>query len=93
MHRLFGAAVDEELIERNPVRIPRRALPAPRDKDPLWRLHTPRGRAADLRCAPPEDRRLVHAIMFLGGLRFGEVAALAGGPKIARQSSCRPGTR
>ncbi len=80
MHRLFADAVDDDLIDVTPCKVRRRDLPVARDQDPLWRTQAVFSRReveqliSDSRL--PEERRVLHTIMFLTGMRFGEVAAL-----------------
>jgi integrase len=79
LRQVFAEAVADELLERNPVVLKRADLPAKLDKDPAWRAgaqFTAEEVAAlvyDGRV--PEDRRVLYAIEFLGGLRTGEAAA------------------
>ncbi len=79
---LFQAAVMQELIQFSPcvLRTRRRELPAVRDKDPAWRdtaIFTPEEvRLLVLDERVPLDRRVFHALMFLGCARFGEAAFL-----------------
>jgi integrase len=80
MHRLFADALDEDLIDANPCRVRRRELPVSKDADPVWRTRAVFTRReveqliSDTRL--PEERRLIHALLFLTGMRFGELAAL-----------------
>ncbi len=79
LRQVFAEAVADELLDRNPVVLKRADLPAKLDKDPGWRegaQFTP-AEVAALLFDPriPEDRRVLYAIEFLGGLRTGEAAA------------------
>lgn len=80
MHRMFADAVVDELILANPCQLKRGDLPKKVDKDPDWRGQAVFSRdelesiiSSD---AIPEDRRVLYAICFLTGARFGEAAAL-----------------
>jgi integrase len=80
VHRLFAQAVVAETITASPCHLPRRAIPSPTDKDPaaragwVFRREEAEALMFDARLLP--DRRLLYAILFLTGARFGEVAAL-----------------
>jgi integrase len=80
LHTLFIDARMERLIAANPCELPREALPKKRDKDPLWRssAHFSREEVelliSDERI--PWDRRIINGLLFLGGVRWGEMAAL-----------------
>ncbi len=80
LHTMFETAVADELIDANPCVLKRSALPKKVDKNPAWRSGAvfTRGEVeqmiADARV--PEDRRVVYALTFLAGMRFGEAAAL-----------------
>jgi integrase len=80
LHAMFEAAVAEELIDTNPCVLKKSQLPKKSDKDPAWRAGAvfTREEVQLLLSSPvvPADRRAVYALMFVGGLRFGEVAAL-----------------
>lgn len=80
LHAMFECAVADELIDTNPCVLKKNVLPKKIDKNPAWRSGAIFTREeaermiADERI--PEDRRIVYAIQFLAGVRFGEVAAL-----------------
>jgi integrase len=80
LHTMFEQAREDELIDANPCALKKGYLPKKRDKDPLWRpsakfTHDEVERViSDERV--PEDLRSVCATLALGGLRFGEMAAL-----------------
>jgi len=80
IHTMFEDAVADELIEFNPCKVKRGELPKKIDKDPNWRSGAVFTRAeveavvSDERI--PHDRRVLYALLFLAGLRFGEAAAL-----------------
>lgn len=80
VHRLFAHAVVAEVIPNSPCHLPRRAMPSATDKDPEarsgWIFEREEAEAlmSDPRILP--DRRMLYAILFLAGTRFGEVAAL-----------------
>ena len=70
----------EERIALTPCRLPRKALPLLMDKDPTARAGWSFSHAdveqilVDGRI--PHDRRILYAILFLTGSRFGEAVAL-----------------
>lgn len=78
-HQLLRDARDDGHLARAP-KVRRGRLPTKRDSDPRWRAQAVFARAevealiSDERI--PEDRRVLYALLFLGGLRFGEAAAL-----------------
>jgi integrase len=80
LHTMFEQARDDEVIDSNPCALKKGYLPKKRDKDPLWRpsakfSHEEVERLiADERI--PEDCRAVYATLAMGGMRFGELAAL-----------------
>jgi integrase len=80
LHTLCHDAVVDGLLDRNPCILKRGELPKKVDKDPLWRPQAVFSREeveqliGDPRLAV--ERRMVHTILVLTGLRFGEVAAL-----------------
>lgn len=80
LHTMFIDARMERLVSANPCELPRDALPKKRDKDPLWRssAHFSREEVelliSDDRI--PSDRRVLNALLFLAGVRWGEMAAL-----------------
>jgi len=90
---LFFAAEEEGLVATNPCTFRRKTglLPRKRDKDPLWRKtaffepHEVRAFLEDTRI--PEDRRVLYALAFLTGMRFGELSALTWS---AYQSTMKP---
>jgi integrase len=80
LHALFQDALVDELVDTNPVVLGKGERPKMADKDPHWRGTAIFTRAeveqliSDGRLS--EERRMVHALMFLTGMRFGEVSAL-----------------
>ena len=80
LHSMFEDAVDDELVASNPCKLRKGELPKRVDKDPVWRDGAVFSHAeveqiiSDPRI--PADRRVVYALLFLCGLRFGESAAL-----------------
>jgi integrase len=76
---ILADAEDEELIPIAP-RLRKGSLPPKEDADPAWRETAifDAGEVATLIGDDriPLDRRALYAIMFLGGMRFGEAAAL-----------------
>ncbi|MBI2894482.1 MAG: tyrosine-type recombinase/integrase [Deltaproteobacteria bacterium] len=80
VHALMQDAVVDEILPTNPCILKRKELPKKRDKDPAWRATAVFTRSevemiiSDERI--PEDRRVTYAILFLTGMRFGEIAAL-----------------
>ncbi len=80
LHTMFRDAVADELIDTNPCVVPTGELPKKIDKDPTWRRsaiftkNEVEAAISDERI--PMDRRVVYALLFLAGLRFGEAAAL-----------------
>ena len=77
---MFSDAVADGLIPGTPCVLRKGVLPKLRDKDPLWRATAVFTREEiELLIASPSvlpDRRVVHALQALAGLRHGEVAAL-----------------
>jgi integrase len=80
LHRMFEDAVAEEVIIANPCVLKRGDLPPKRDKDPAWRSSAVYSRAEVERLLSdstvPEERRTLYALLFLTGMRIGELAAL-----------------
>ncbi len=80
MRVLFNDAVAEELIDSSPCVLKRRELPKNKDKDPTWRKGAVFDRSEFIALITSElipiDRRVMYAILGLGGLRFGEASAL-----------------
>jgi integrase len=80
LHTMFIDARMERLIAANPCELPRDALPKKRDKDPLWRssAHFSREEVEQLISDGriPWDRRMIYGLLFLAGVRWGEMAAL-----------------
>jgi hypothetical protein len=80
IYKLFAVAVEDELLPVSPCQLRKGVLPSIRDKEPGarkgWRY--PREEALKLIFDPrlPLDRRVLYAIPFCGGPRFGEDAAL-----------------
>lgn len=79
LRTFFGDLVADELIPANPCVLKRGDLPKKVDKDPLWRRTAVYTREeveqliSDERI--PENRRVLYALIFLGGMRIGEAAA------------------
>jgi len=77
---MFRAAVDDELISATPctLRVRKGELPKVEDRDPKWRSGAVFSRAEveNLISAEviPHDRRVLYALAFFLGARFGEVA-------------------
>lgn len=80
LRAMLGDALAEELIENNPCALRRRDLPRKLDLDPTWRAEAvfTRAEAETILSSErvPEDRRVVYALLFLAGVRFGESSAL-----------------
>jgi len=80
LHTFFHDAIVDELITSNPCVLKQGELPGKIDKDPSWRAKAVFSRneveqlISDERV--PSDRRVVYGILFLAGLRCGEMAAL-----------------
>jgi integrase len=78
IHCLFADAVADELADSNPcqLKVRRNELPEKVDRDPLWRSQAiyskQEARLLCLSTAVPELRRVLYAMLFLGGLRVGE---------------------
>lgn len=79
LRTMFGDMVGDELLDANPCTLKKGELPKKVDKDPAWR-----GRAVFTRDEVellisdervPEENRMLYAILFLAGMRIGEVAA------------------
>jgi integrase len=77
---MFRDAVADEIIEASPCVLRRGELPGKVDKDPEWRhLATflePEIRSLLTSTKVPPERRVLHAIKALAGLRHGEAAGL-----------------
>jgi len=80
VHRMFADAGVDEVIDANPCQLKRGDLPRERDKDPSWRPTAVFTRSAVETILSSDqiddDRRMAYALLFLGGVRFGELAAL-----------------
>jgi hypothetical protein len=80
LHTMLHNAVVDELIDINPAVLKRHELPKMIDRDPTWRAGAvfTRGELEQILSDEriPEDRRVMYALMGIGGLRFGEAAAL-----------------
>lgn len=80
LHTMFVDARMERLVSANPCELPRDALPKKRDKDPLWRssAHFSKEEVEQLISDDriPVDRQTINGILFLAGVRWGEMAAL-----------------
>lgn len=79
MRSMFARAIPR-LLAVNPCTLPPEDLPRKQDSDPEWRPSAIFDRDEVMRIlteeAIPLDRRTFYAVMFLGGLRFGEISAL-----------------
>ena len=80
VHKLFTDLVRDEVITHSPAVLTKDDLPKNRDKTPTWRSNAVFAReevqlliSSD---AVPMDRRVLYAILFLAGTRFGEAAGL-----------------
>jgi integrase len=80
LHKLFSDLLRDEVVTHSPCVLVASDLPKNRDKDPSWRAHAVFSReelelliSSD---AIPPDRRLLYALLYLTGMRFGEVAGL-----------------
>ncbi len=80
LRALFRDAQIEGLVELNPCVLTVHHLGKVVDADPDWRRDAvfTRGEAETILSDEgiPQDRRVFYGFMFLGGLRFGEIAAL-----------------
>src|SRR5712664_1178804 len=80
LHAMLHEAVVDELIASNPCALKRGELPAKIDKDPTWRSGAVFTREEVERLISDEriskERRVLYALLFLTGMRIGEVAAL-----------------
>ncbi len=80
LHTLLEEAVADELLDHSPCVLKRGELPRKIDKDPTWRstaVFTHSEAEALISSEDiPEDRRLVYALVFLTGMRPGEMVAL-----------------
>lgn len=78
--RLWEDLIAREIVVANPWRATRKRLPKLVDKDPGWRDEADftRSEVELLIASPtiPADRRVMHALLFLAGLRIGEAAGL-----------------
>jgi hypothetical protein len=79
MHAMFRKAIPR-LLDTNPCSIDSEDLPSKIDKDPEWRASAvfTKDELVKIISADgvPEDRRTFYGLLFLGAMRFGEVAAL-----------------
>ena len=80
LRTMFHDAQVEELIETSPCVLKRDDLPRKVDKNPTWRPTAIFTREEIQQLIEdgriPQDRRVVYAVLALGGMRFGEAAAL-----------------
>ncbi|MDB4928288.1 MAG: integrase family protein [Myxococcaceae bacterium] len=80
LHKMFADLVVDEVIPHTPCVLTKDQLPKLRDKHPEWRSTAifTREEAELLLSADavPEDRRVLNALFFLTGVRFGEAAGL-----------------
>lgn len=80
LRAMCRSAVIDELIVTTPCMVEREDMPKRADKDPAWRREAVFSREeielliSDERV--PEDRRVFYSVLFIGGVRFGECAAL-----------------
>jgi integrase len=79
-HGMFEKAIRKGHISINPCNLDEDDLPEKMDKNPEWRATAIYARTeveqiiSDPRV--PQDRRMLDALLFLAGIRFGEAAAL-----------------
>ncbi len=77
---IFRAAVDDEIIERTPIKPGRRDMPKVRDADPEWRPNAIFTRAEVISLLTdkriPLKHRVTFALEFFLGVRAGELSAL-----------------
>lgn len=80
LHKLFADLVRDEVVPYSPCVLTNNDLPKNRDKDPTWRARAVFSReevelliSSD---AIPWDRRVLYALMYLTGVRFGEAAGV-----------------
>lgn len=77
---VFHDALVDELVSANPCILKKGELPKRVDKDPAWRVTAIFSRTEVERIladpSTPSDRRMLYSLLFLGGMRFGEAAAL-----------------
>ena len=82
IRQVFRSAVEDELLTTSPatLRVRKDELPKKTDKDPHWRSTAvfARDEVEQLICDKriPLDRRVLYALLFLTGARFGEIAGL-----------------
>ncbi len=80
LHRMLEDATVDGLIATNPCHLKRGDLPQPEDADPEWRDSAVfiRSEVESILAegALPDDRRVLAALLFLAGVRFGEAAGL-----------------
>lgn len=80
LFKMFVSAVFEEAVPSNPCQLPRGILPKAADKVPGARLgwRYEREEVVQFISSPeiPQDRRVLYAVLFLAGLRRGEVIVL-----------------
>lgn len=80
LHRMLEDAVEDEVITVSPCSLKRGTLPKKKDKVPGWRNTAVFNRDEAERLISDEgisqQRRVQASLMFLAGLRYGEVAAL-----------------
>jgi integrase len=79
-HAMFGKAIRKGHLTINPCNLDEDDLPAKMDKDPEWRATAIYARSEVVQIISderiPKDRRMLDALLFLAGIRFGEAAAL-----------------
>lgn len=79
LHTMFHEAVVDELLATNPCAVKKGELPGKTDRDPTWRSGAIFTREeaevliSDERI--PLVRRVLYAVLFLSGMRIGEVSA------------------
>ena len=80
LHTMFREAVVDELLSGNPCVVKKEDLPAKRDRDLAWRkgaiFHQEEVELLLSDARIPEPRRVLYAVLFLTGMRIGEVSAL-----------------
>jgi len=79
-HAMFEKAVRKGHLVVNPCNLDEDDLPEKMDRDPEWRATAIYSRAEVEQIISdthvPDDRRMLDALLFLAGIRFGEAAAL-----------------
>ncbi len=90
MHAMFRKAIPR-LLDVNPCSLDTDDLPGKIDKDPEWRATAVFSKeeveAIIFEPSIPEDRRIFYTLLFLGAMRFGEVAATPAFASISAAAS------